>query len=116
MQRPSKFKYGPYNFEIYYRDDLVEKVGSMGETYFNHLEVAIDSRMKPQMEKETMFHELLHVVLHDIGFFPDQDTEEKFIRLLSPRLVQLLTDNQELTQYIFNSEVTHGKHRKSRKN
>lgn len=100
-KKPEHFRYGPYDFDIIYRDDLVERLEEMGSTHFNHLEVFIDSRMKPQMLKETLCHELLHVLLRDIGFFPDQDSEEKFIRLLSPRVMQMFCDNQELSKFLF---------------
>lgn len=50
--------------------------------------ITIDSNLPPQLAEETFLHELMHACL-----WPEAlplDTEEHFIRLLSPRLLDVL--------------------------
>ena len=58
-----------------------------------------------QIEKETLFHELMHAAGEDkydsIFQFSGNDKEENLIRILSPVFMQMLSDNRELTKYLF---------------
>ena len=71
--------------------------------------VTIYKQDNEEIERETLFHEILHVVGEDkydsiFSFEPEKkelDREENLIRLLSPSLMQVLCDNKELARYLF---------------
>jgi hypothetical protein len=62
------------------------------------------------MLRETLLHELLHVVLNDAlplsagNTESAHDLEENLIRIVSPRLFHLFSENPALLEYIFKKE------------
>jgi len=108
MLKPTKFKSGFYTWTIYWSKEAVTEV--IGKTDDLHKVITIYNQANIQVERETLFHELLHVVGEDKyeGIFnfeqekKDLDREENLVRILSPVLMQLLSDNKDLARYLFN--------------
>jgi len=106
VTRPSSFIHDSQNWRINY---FSEKLGeNLGETHLNINEIRIWTKDVPDdCIRETLQHELLHVVmrdclviLHDSTSLP-QDLEESIIRMCSPRLFALLSQNPKLRSYIY---------------
>lgn len=108
-KRPTKFTLGVSNWEVKYFDmehDL------HGETCKDTRRISIFTHgYSEQVIKDTLLHECLHVALEDIidttckiEEKPDV-VEEQIIRLLTPRIHELFTNNVELREYIFNKPV-----------
>jgi hypothetical protein len=104
-ERPTKFKLGTFNWTIKYLD--IES-DVHGETLTDSKEIHIITRNKTeQLMKDTLLHECLHVVLEDIVDTAvkiddkPEVIEEHIVRLLTPRLHEMFTNNKELNAYIF---------------
>jgi len=79
-----------------------------GKTDTSTKTVTIYKCKNDEITRETLLHELLHVVMEDkaeavFNFDPDKkeyDKEENLIRLISPVLMQLITENPELIRFL----------------
>ena len=106
MRKPTKFKSGCYNWQIYWSQEEAEEM--YGKTDSHNKVVTIYKCKNKEITRETLLHELLHVVMEDkaeavFNFDPDKkeyDKEENLIRLISPVLMQLIIDNPELWEYL----------------
>ena len=106
MQKPETFKAGYYTWTIIWSDELPEQ--AFGKTDTSTKRVTIYKIENEEIERETLFHELLHVALDDtadsiFNYEPDKkecDKEENLVRLLSPQMLQILTSNPKLASYV----------------
>ena len=79
-----------------------------GKTDTSTKTITIYKCKNDEITRETLLHELLHVVMEDkaeavFNFESDSksyDKEENLIRLISPVLMQLIMDNPELWRYL----------------
>ena len=79
-----------------------------GKTDSSTKTITIYKCKNDEITRETLLHELLHVVMEDkaeavFNFESDTksyDKEENLIRLISPVLMQLIVDNPELWQFL----------------
>jgi len=107
MGKPTKFKTGFYNWKIVWSEEPVSEM--FGKTDEASKVITIYKHINKEVERETLFHELLHAIGEDkflsvFHFEPDKkeiDREELMVRLLSPVLMQTLSDNKDLTRYLF---------------
>ncbi len=102
---PHKIKLGYFVYSLRLEQHVIGNGDELcyGLTDFERMEIQIDAKQSTQMQRETLFHELLHVALHDCGLV-ESDLEEKLIRVISPRVMQFMQDNPELVKVLF-----HGK-------
>ena len=106
MRKPTKFKAGCYNWQIYWSQEEAEEM--YGKTDSHTKTVTIYKCKNEEITRETLLHELLHVAMEDkaeavFTFDPDKkeyDKEENLIRLISPVLMQIIVDNPELWQFL----------------
>lgn len=54
----------------------------------------------PDREREVALHEVLHACFHETSLDLSQEDEEKFVTILSPRLLEVLRENPTLTAYL----------------
>jgi hypothetical protein len=107
MKKPIKFKSGFFTWKIVWSPEKTEEM--FGKTDIVSKTVTIYKNDNGEIERETLFHELLHVIGEDkydsvFQYEPDKkdiDKEENMIRLLSPSLMQTLSDNKDLARYLF---------------
>lgn len=78
-----------------------------GNTSHRRRTITIYPHNHEQAFKDTLLHEMLHAVLHEITFFPDMDQEEDFVLRFTPRLLALLQDNPLIFQYIIEKGCMH---------
>ena len=111
--RPSGFRLGTFDWSIKYHSSPSDL---HGETRKDTRQIDVfTGGYSEQVIKDTLLHECLHVVFEDIpetvlkmDAKPDE-IEEQIIRLLTPRIHSLFTDNKSLREYIFNGKLTKGK-------
>ena len=106
MKKPVKFKSGCFNWKIKWSEETAEEL--YGKTDHTTKTVTIYQCASDEVTRETLLHELIHVVLEDkveaiFNFDPDKkdfDKEENLVRLVSPALMQLINDNPELVRFL----------------
>lgn len=106
MKKPTKFKAGCYSWKIYWSEEDADEM--YGKTDHSTKVITIYQCKTEEILKETLLHELLHVVMEDkaeaiFNFDPDKkeyDKEENLIRLISPVLMQIINDNPELWRFL----------------
>lgn len=111
MKKPSKFKCGCFTWTINWSTDTAEEL--FGKTDHSTKTVTIYKCDNEEVTRETLLHELLHVVLEDksdaiFNFEADKkdyDKEENLVRLVSPVLMQLINDNPELLKFLSKGKV-----------
>ena len=108
MKKPTKFFSDCFEWTIYWSKEKADEV--FGKTDTSTKTITIYQCDSKQIERETLFHELLHVALDDkaesvFGYEPNDakahDKEENLIRLLSPAFMEILTRAPELVRYLF---------------
>ena len=103
MKKPRKIKIGFYDWKIEWAKEKAEEM--YGKTDVMTKVITIYKSPNPQIERETLFHELMHAAGEDkydsIFQFSGGDKEENLIRILSPLLMQVLADNRDLSRYLF---------------
>lgn len=79
--------------------------GLFGITDLIKRTIKINTEESEAVQKETLFHELYHVIMEECPAIKDKgsykDREETVIRYISPRMFQLLRDNKKVRHYIF---------------
>lgn len=105
-----------FEYKVHFQRSSDEDHGS---TDVSTKEIWINTRFNEDIQRETLFHELLHVVFDDCallesGAVKTTDPEESLIRYISPRLVLLFQENPWLSEYIINKVLLEdtGKKRK----
>lgn len=101
-KRPSSVRALYYRYDINF--DKKSVTSDHGSTDTESKVINITDRDNEEMTKEVLFHELLHVAFDDSFAFEGDnadDEEEKIVRILSPRLMQMFRDNPELSSYLF---------------
>lgn len=96
-------KVGCFTYKIRFQKSADDDCGSTDLTI---KEIYINTAFDLQIQKETLFHELLHVAFEDCPILDkkyekDDDKEEDVVRFISPRLVQILQDNPWIPEFIF---------------
>ena len=97
-----KFKLGFFNWSIkFFSRDIKADDGDRvhGLTYIDERLIKIDMRQSKQCTRETLMHELLHACFDD--FMTDDELEESIVRHISPKLMDLLDNNDNVRDYLF---------------
>lgn len=97
------FKSGPFTYKVHFQKESDE---CCGKTCTTEKEIWINTRYSDEVQRETLFHEILHVAFEDCALLDKPyekmfDMEEDLIRFISPRLVQIFQDSDWLGEYIF---------------
>lgn len=102
LKQPSTLKMGCITYKIVWTDldDL------HGDTDKSKKIIRINKGDSQDVQQETLFHEILHVAMEDMGYLKfnyteKDDQEEDIIRYISPRLVLALRESPEVLNFIF---------------
>lgn len=112
---PKTVKVGPYRYSISvdkdfnYQNDFDKKSTDDGYMFggTNHptQSIVLDGRVGPDLQGETLLHEVIHCCLFALGspdWSDEDDLEERICMSLSPILFDTLRSNPELVDYLFN--------------
>lgn len=99
-----KVKINGFDWKINYVKSKV--ADRFGETNMSAKEITIFDSGNDQITKETLQHEILHVLLEDLipiinKISNEEEAEETLIRLVSPRLYACMNDNPKLAEYLW---------------
>jgi Zn-dependent peptidase ImmA (M78 family) len=99
-----------YDYEVDFIPN--ESSDNHGLTDKSKKKIFIEKNINPQVQRETLLHEILHVVCEDMYFFKDDEKEEEFIRKFSPRLMHILCNSEEATNFILGKKIKSKKGKK----
>ena len=75
-----------------------EESHNLGEWDIRLATIKYDSTAAPDVQRETIFHEMLHVILEHTDIDPKR--HENIIRAVSPLLLEMLTRNPKLLKWL----------------
>lgn len=106
--RPSKFEAGWRTFTIKTVPDLVEDGEKCwGCTDFDRATISLESLMNKETHKETLLHEITHVILETVGLGADESpvrTNEIMTSQISRGFLQAFNLNKSMFEYLLNTE------------
>lgn len=104
---PQSLQIGPFLYRVYADIDKIKDAekesGSLfGVTSVGELEILLHPSSHDLVQRETLLHEVLHAVFHNVGLSErfGEKTEEQVVRSLSPALFDLLRRNPDLVSYL----------------
>lgn len=94
MKIPEKIKIGNLTYKI---NDLTEDTEDdfFGRSYSFQQWIKLSPRLSQECKEETLFHEIIHLLLEQ-GGHKEASRDEKIVNLLANGLYQVLKDNQLL--------------------
>lgn len=117
VQKPKKVYCGPIPYSISFEDmSKIQKQNNEDTIDFGCADhalqkIVIDNKSGPEVQKETLMHEILHCcmalsgIAYRIGRI-DLELEEDIIQCISPFLFNVLSnpDNVQILKYLFNTK------------
>lgn len=105
-RKPRKVYLSPFEYKINWLKAAIGNESYDGDTCTSMKEISINMKLPEQALKETLLHEICHVLLEDViegvlKFDTKEDAEEFCIRMLSPRLFSFLRKNHEVLEFLF---------------
>lgn len=88
-------KIGGITYQIMYQEKLVDE-GKLvwGHTDYTNATICIDSTLSKSKQRQTLFHEMAHAMLHEAGL--DEDSaREGLVNPLGNMLYQVYEDNKK---------------------
>lgn len=94
-------KVGPINYEIVQVPDLRadDDTNLFGQISFCSCEIRLRPDQHPQQRRQTVWHEIVHVVLEQLGC-NDDINNEAFTTALAHALMQVVVDNPWLAEEV----------------
>lgn len=68
-------------------DNFTTDTLHFGEINYAHAEILINEDISPELQMQTLFHEMLHGILVQLGY-SDESQDEQFVTALSNALYQ----------------------------
>lgn len=75
-----------------------------GQIDFDDQIIEVSRHYNFRMEQDTLLHECIHGLCHQINQFKSDDEEEDFVLKFTPRLLAFIKDNVDLIQFL---QMTH---------
>lgn len=104
INRPGKVRFTPFDYKVHWTK--AQGASTHGETSLDKKEILMNEGSTLESTQETLCHESCHVLLEDLIHMircyegKDDDAEELFTRIFSPRLFQFLRDNPEWIKFV----------------
>ena len=110
MPLPDSVKVGHATYELKHEPGLSQLTGATGVCGQDVQSILIDPMSGPDMQRETVLHEVLHAIFHGVGLKPYleevekeadiKELEEKVVNAASGLLLQVLRDNPALMKFL----------------
>ena len=102
MKLPERVKIGGfwYTIEAASKELVLRQV--YGRTVHDDLNIKLDDERPSILLRETFLHEILHAA--ETFLIPQEELEERQIKILARVLFQVFTDNPEVRKFIFEDE------------
>lgn len=95
MKIPNKIKIGPHIYTVKYEKGFLQNHKAYAQSRHSKLEIILDPEVSRSQLEDSFIHELLHSIDDQIGF-TEKDKDEESIARLTPRLLEVFTDNNLL--------------------
>ena len=95
---PSSVKVGPHVYPVVRKPKSV--MSDHGLCDWDAVQILIQARLRRSKAKEVLFHEVLHACTYPIMASVQNKTDEDFVDVTAPALLQVLQDNPELVEYL----------------
>ncbi len=108
MKPPSRVRVGPHTYRIVADKHEINRLSveadepHLGECDTKTLTIYVDPTQADTMLQDTVLHELLHALMDLVGACDDvsREVEERLVRRLAPALLELLTRNPKLNEWL----------------
>lgn len=108
VKPPYRIQVGPHTYRIVADKNEINRLSveadetRLGECDPKTLTIFVDPTQADTMLRDTVLHELLHALMDLIGAGDDiaRDLEERLVRRLAPVLLELLTRNPKLIEWL----------------
>lgn len=97
MKPPACVQVGPYRIYI----EVVEPMDNDGVFYAQEQRIQLNKAIGPDIQRETLLHELFHAVAHVAGLNSGNHSEEAWARRAVPVLLDCLQRNPRLRNFLF---------------
>jgi len=112
-RRPSKIKVLDIDYAIVWVDDTwSSQTGSSGQQSYARQEITVQ-KAAPQIEANTLLHEILHAVADGMSL-TDDSSEEEFVSRLATGMCAVWRDNPKVWAW-WQQQVCYSKPAKSKK-
>lgn len=107
IEPPESLKIGPYTYKLFMAvppfpdpEDSCEE--DVGKTYHHKQTIYVDCSQASDMMADTVLHEVLHCLwgLTSLSIEWSEKKEERYTRLLSPILLDVMRSNPQLVDYL----------------
>ena len=98
MDMPASVKVGPHVYPIVRRPKSQMK--DHGLCDWNQVQILIRSRLRKSKAKEVLLHEILHACTYPTMAVVVGKTDEDFVDVVAPTLLQVIQENPELVEYL----------------
>ena len=98
MDMPSTVKVGPHVYPIIRKPKSAMK--DHGLCDWDRVQIWIRARLKRTKAKEVLLHEVLHACTYPMMAEVEGKTDENFVNVVAPVLLQVMQDNPELMEYL----------------
>lgn len=95
---PQTVKIGPHVYSIVRKSK--RDMEDLGQCDFNNVQISIRKRLHLQKAMEVLVHEILHGCTYPSMAAVSNKTDEDFVDVTAPMLLQVLKDNPDLLAYL----------------
>lgn len=95
---------GPHIFKVQWCDDIRTDDGErlLGDSSYELLTIRIRKHLLASVERDTLLHEVMHMIYQMLGLIEDHAPEETTVASVSTLLLQVFTDNRWFADKIAN--------------
>lgn len=96
----TELKVGPIVYKILWVEDLCSSDGESisGRVLYDMCEIHLEAGNSPQADRQTLWHEIVHIVLTHLGRDENRKDREAFVDSLAYGLMQVVQDNPWLAE------------------
>lgn len=106
MDLPDRVLIGPLKYDIGFDDFAADEDEGWlyGQTRHRSATIRINPNQALTQMRDTVLHEILHATFNQFPNELDHDTEEKFIRGLTPHLLSVIRFNPEIIEFLMEED------------
>ena len=98
MNMPTSIKVGPHTYPILRKPKSEMK--DLGLCSWDKVQIWIQARLRKSKAQEVLLHEVIHACTYPSMASVQNKTDEDFVDVASPLLLQVLQDNPGFVEYL----------------
>ena len=98
MGMPTSVKVGPHVYPIIRKPKSEMK--NHGLCDWDKVQILVQERLRKSKAQEVLLHEVVHACTYPSMADVQNKTDEEFVDVVSPLLLQVLQDNPDLIEYL----------------